>query len=59
VAPYGGASLGDSQLRLNKTDWSPFTESNDYTWSGTQTRYGEWAKVTVYVNRTLVSGTEP
>ena len=54
-----GASLGDAQLRLNKTDWSPFTESNDYSWSGTQTSYGDSTKVTVYVNGALVWGTEP
>jgi hypothetical protein len=54
-----GASLGDAQLRLNKTDWSSFTESNDYSWSATQTAYADSTKVTVYVNGTLVAGTEP
>jgi hypothetical protein len=54
-----GASTGDAQLRLNKTDWSAFTESNDHSWSGTQTGYGDWVKTTVYVNGTLVWGTEP
>ena len=54
-----GASLGDAQLRLNKTDWSAFTQSNDYSWSGTQTSYGDYPKVTVYLNGTLVWGTEP
>jgi len=54
-----GASTGDAQLRLNKTDWSAFTESNDYSWSGTQTGYGDWTKITVYVNGTLAWGTEP
>jgi chitodextrinase len=54
-----GASTGDAQLRLNKTDWSAFTESNDHSWSGTQTGYGDWVKTTVYVNGTLTWGTEP
>jgi endoglucanase len=54
-----GANIGDAQLRLNKTDWSNFTESNDYSWSGTQTSYADSTKVTVYVNGTLVWGTEP
>jgi len=54
-----GATTGDAQLRLNKTDWSSFTESNDYSWSGTQTSYADSTKVTVYVNGTLVWGTEP
>jgi hypothetical protein len=54
-----GTSTGDAQLRLNKTDWSPFTESNDHSWSGTQTGYSDWTKITVYVNGTLAWGTEP
>jgi chitodextrinase len=53
------ASTGDAQLRLNKTDWSAFTESNDYSWSATQTGYGDWTKITIYVNGTLAWGTEP
>jgi endoglucanase len=54
-----GASTGDIQNRLNKTDWSAFDETNDYSWSGTQTSYADWSKVTVYVNGALVWGTEP
>jgi len=54
-----GASTGDAQLRLNRTDWSPFTESNDHSWSATQTGYGDWTKITVYINGTLAWGTEP
>jgi chitodextrinase len=54
-----GASTGDAQLRLNKTDWSAFTESNDHSWSATQTGYGDWTRITIYVNGTLAWGTEP
>jgi cellulose 1,4-beta-cellobiosidase len=54
-----GASTGDGQFRLNKTDWSNFTESNDYSWSATQTGYGDWTKITLYINGTLAWGTEP
>jgi hypothetical protein len=54
-----GASTGDIQNRFNKTDWSNFNETNDYSWSGSQTSYADWSKVTVYVNGTLVWGTEP
>jgi chitodextrinase len=54
-----GASTGDIQNRLNKTDWSAFDETNDYSWSGTQTTYADWSKVTVYINGALVWGTEP
>jgi endo-1,4-beta-xylanase len=54
-----GASTGDAQLRLNKTDWSAFPESNDHSWSGTQTGYADWTKITVYINGTLTWGSEP
>jgi chitodextrinase len=54
-----GTSTGDAQLRLNKTDWTAFTESNDHSWSATQTGYGDWTKITVYINGTLAWGAEP
>ncbi|WP_084315871.1 glycoside hydrolase family 48 protein [Actinospica robiniae] len=53
-----GASTGQIQNRLNKTDWSSFSETNDYSY-GTNTAYTDWTKVTVYVNGTLAYGTEP
>ncbi|MDX6516867.1 MAG: endo,4-beta-xylanase, partial [Gaiellaceae bacterium] len=53
-----GANTGDIQNRFNKTDWSSFTESNDYSY-GTGTSYADNAKMTVYVNGALVWGTEP
>jgi hypothetical protein len=46
------------QLRLNKTDWSNFTETDDYS-RGTNTTYADTTKITVYVNGQLVWGTEP
>lgn len=53
-----GASTGQIQNRVNKTDWSNFNETNDYSY-GTNTSYTAWTKVTVYVNGTLAYGTEP
>ncbi len=53
-----GASTGDIQCRLNKTDWSAFDETNDYSY-GTNTSYADSAKVTAYIGGTLVWGTEP
>ncbi|MFF3889977.1 glycoside hydrolase family 6 protein [Streptomyces sp. NPDC001914] len=53
-----GADSGDLQLRMAKSDWSNFDESNDYS-RGTGTSYADAAKVTVYVSGTLVWGTEP
>jgi len=54
----GGASSGEIQLRFNKTDWSNFNETNDYSY-GTNTSYADSTTVTVYVNGVLVWGVEP
>ena len=53
-----GASTGQIQLRFNKTDWSAFTQSNDYSYAASST-FTDTAKITVYVDGTLVWGTEP
>ncbi|WP_329298172.1 glycoside hydrolase family 6 protein [Streptomyces sp. NBC_00659] len=53
-----GADSGDLQLRMAKSDWSNFDESNDYS-RGAGTSYADAAKVTVYVSGTLAWGTEP
>jgi chitodextrinase len=53
-----GANLVDIQTRFNKTDWSAFSETNDYSY-GTGTAFADAAKVTVYVGGALVWGTEP
>ncbi|GAB3255774.1 cellulase family glycosylhydrolase [Kineosporia babensis] len=53
-----GAKSGEIQLRLNKTDWSNFDESNDYS-RGTATSYADNTKVTAYVGSTLAWGAPP
>ena len=53
-----GASTGQMQLRFNKTDWSTFTQTNDYSY-GTNSTFADSTKITVYVDGTLVWGTEP
>ncbi|MET9173580.1 glycoside hydrolase, partial [Streptomyces misionensis] len=53
-----GASTGDIQSRINKSDWSNFSESDDYSYA-TNTAYADASKVTVYVSGTLAGGTEP
>ncbi|NUP35596.1 MAG: glycoside hydrolase, partial [Streptomyces sp.] len=53
-----GKATGDIQNRLNKTDWSNFSETDDYSY-GTNTSYADAPKITVYVGGTLVYGTEP
>lgn len=57
VAPSG--TTGDLQAAVNKTDWSNFNQANDYSFNGAASAYTSSTKVTVYVNGTLVWGTEP
>jgi hypothetical protein len=57
LAPY--ASTGDIQARINKSDWSNYTQSNDYSFDGTKTAFADWNKVTLYYNGALVWGAEP
>lgn len=53
-----GASTGEIQLRLNKTDWSNFNESDDYS-HGVGTSYADASRIAVYAGGELVWGIEP
>ncbi|TWF91710.1 glycoside hydrolase family 6 protein [Streptomyces brevispora] len=53
-----GASTGEMQLRLNKSDWSNFNEADDYSRS-TNTSYADSTKIGVYVAGALAWGTAP
>ncbi|MFJ6793971.1 glycoside hydrolase family 6 protein [Streptomyces sp. NPDC091268] len=53
-----GASTGEMQLRLNKSDWSNFNEVDDYSRSAS-TSFTDAAKIGAYVNGTLSWGTAP
>ncbi|MGW2279026.1 endo-1,4-beta-xylanase [Streptomyces sp. NPDC001770] len=53
-----GATTGEIQMRLNKTDWSVFDESDDYSY-GSGTSYADAPKVAVYVGGERVWGIEP
>ena len=53
-----GASIGEIQCRFNKSDWSAFSETNDYSY-GTNTAFADSTKVTVHVGGQLVWGTPP
>jgi hypothetical protein len=57
IAP--GADSGEIQNRFNKSDFSTWTQSNDYSWDPTKTTYADWPNVTLYRAGTLVWGTEP
>ncbi|SEF59101.1 Cellulose binding domain-containing protein [Nonomuraea solani] len=50
-----GQNTGDLQLRFYRADWQTFSQSDDYSY-GPQTGYGDWDKITVYVNGALAWG---
>jgi len=45
--------------RFAKSDWTNYTQTNDYSYRATSTSYGIWEKVTAYENGTLIFGIEP
>ncbi|MFJ9186371.1 glycoside hydrolase family 6 protein [Streptomyces anulatus] len=53
-----GATTGEIQLRINKSDWSAFQESDDYSRS-TSTAFADAPKVGVFTGSTLAWGTAP
>ncbi|MBN2443670.1 MAG: hypothetical protein JXJ04_20080 [Spirochaetales bacterium] len=55
----GGGQTGDIQLRIFKTDWSVYDQTNDYSFDPTKTAYTEWENITLYENDILIWGTEP
>lgn len=54
-----GGQTGDIQIRVAKSDWSNFNESNDYSFDGTKTAFADWSKVTILQSGTVVWGTTP
>ncbi|WP_151735963.1 glycoside hydrolase family 48 protein [Paenibacillus tengchongensis] len=54
-----GANTGEIQLRFNKSDWSNYNETGDYSYDATKSAYADWNKVTLYLNGTLAWGIEP
>jgi hypothetical protein len=53
-----GATTYEIQLRIHKADYTPFDETNDFSY-GTNGSYQDGTKVTVYYAGKLVWGTEP
>jgi rhamnogalacturonan endolyase len=51
-----GAST-EAKIRVWKSDWSNFDQSNDYSFNATNTSYVDWSKVPVYISDTLCWGT--
>lgn len=61
-ASAGSLAAGQSteiQARFSKTDWTNYTQTDDYSFAPTQTAYAEWTKVTGYIAGSLQWGIEP
>nr|WP_308645078.1 endo-1,4-beta-xylanase [Paenibacillus curdlanolyticus] len=56
--PAGGQT-GEIQIRISKSDWSNFNESNDYSFDGTKTSFVDWNKITLLQGGTIVWGVAP
>lgn len=54
-----GAQSGGIQARINKSDWTNYTQTGDYSFDPTKTAYTDWDHVTLYRNNGLVWGIEP
>ena len=54
-----GSNSGDIQTRFHKSDWSNYSQTNDYSFDATKTAYADWSRVTLYENGSLIWGTEP
>lgn len=53
-----GASI-DIQTRIAKSDWTNYTQTDDYSFNATATTYGDWTKITGYFSGGLMWGIEP
>lgn len=47
------------QIRINRGDWSNYTQTGDYSLNATATSYVDWNKVTAYQSGNLIWGIEP
>jgi hypothetical protein len=54
-----GASTGPIETRFNKSDYTMFNQTNDYSWNSSVTSWQPYGNVGLYDNGQLVWGTEP
>lgn len=54
-----GANSGEMQIRLNKTNWTNYNESDDFSYDSTKTSFTQWDHIPAYQNGTLIFGLEP
>jgi hypothetical protein len=54
-----GQGSGPIQGRINKSDYTSYNQTNDWSFNGTATSFTDNSKVTVYQSGKLIYGTEP
>ncbi|WP_027087662.1 cellulose binding domain-containing protein [Cohnella panacarvi] len=54
-----GASIGDIQSRIHKTNWGNYNETGDYSYDGSRSTLTDSNKLTIYQNDVLIWGIEP
>ncbi|MBE2220398.1 MAG: S8 family serine peptidase [Anaerolineae bacterium] len=54
----GGHNSGNIQMRVHKTNWTAYNESNDYSFNGAAV-FSQNPQITLYHNGNLVWGEEP
>jgi endoglucanase len=54
-----GANTGEIKIRLYRTDYTPFQQSDDYSFNSDLLVMGQNEKVTAYIDGKLVYGVEP
>lgn len=59
VGYFPAGSQFEMYLRVNKTDWSNYTETNDYSYDSARTVMTRWDRITLYRNGALIWGVEP
>jgi hypothetical protein len=52
-------NTGRIKVRANKSDWSNYSETDDYSYDPSKTALADWNKITLYQNGTLIWGIEP
>jgi hypothetical protein len=52
-------AIAEVQMRFAKSDWSNYTQSDDYSFNSSASSYADNSKITVYISSQLITGTEP
>jgi subtilisin family serine protease len=58
-ASLAPAGWFDMAIRVNKSDWSNYNETNDYSYDPNRSAPTQWNRITIYRNGVLVWGIEP